>query len=114
MYLTWLALVALELWVFWLTTLKESEAYWLYGAENRYSDAALYWRPVIQKAYYGIFWLHIWLVGAWVLAFLKRSVYQRTPYSGQIIWLSWFLVFVGSWNTLNLISDNLLEWITKG
>lgn len=112
MFITWASLVAVGLWIFWLTSLKESESYWTNTGMSSYSSAALYWKPLILNAYYGLFWAHLWLTGAWVALFLKSSPQGKPPQS-QVVWLSWFLVFLIGWNGLSMISDNLLEWITR-
>lgn len=112
MFVTWALLVAVGLWLFWLTSLKESDSYWTSAGRNSYSAAALYWKPFILNAYYGLFWAHLWLTGAWMALFLKSSPLGKPPQS-QVVWLSWFLIFLTGWNGVSLISDNLLEWITR-
>lgn len=112
MFVTWALLVAVGLLLFWLTSLKESDNYWTNSGRLYYSATALYWKPVILNAYYGLFWAHLCLTGAWMALFLKSSPQGKPPQS-QIVWLSWFLIFLIGWNGLSLISDNLLEWITR-
>ena len=110
MFLSWFSLTFFGLWIFWLTSLKETEAFWLDNGNESKMLPLRVWQPFILNAYYGILWMHIWLTGSWVVHFLRSSENGKAA-SSHAVWLSWFLVFLVAWNGLSLASDNILEWV---
>ena len=110
MFFSWFSLTLFGLWIFWLTSLKETEAFWLDNGNESKMLPLRVWQPLILNAYYGILWMHIWLTGSWLVHFLRSSEKGKAP-SSNAVWLSWFLVFLLAWNGLSLASDNILEWV---
>lgn len=110
MFFSWFSLTLFGLWIFWLTSLKESEAFWVNSGNETKMLSLREWQPLILYAYYGIFWLYMWLTGSWLVHFLRSSENGKSA-SSHAVWLSWFLVFLIAWNGLSLASDNILEWV---